>query len=177
MGKPIYIIVDAHVSGLGAILSQGNKLADAKPIAIASRTTNEAEKRYPQIDLEATALDFGLRRFRKYIVGAPHPIIIVTDHKPLCAIFNGRRHGSIRTDRIKLRHQDIRFQVQYQPGKQNQTDFLSRRAKPLEIIPKEEQEEANDLNNLLYTLHITPIMDTVGLSKISLETEKDIVLK
>ena len=36
-----------------------------------------------------------------------------------------------------------------------------------------EQEEANDLNNLLYTLHITPIMDHMGISNISSDTKKD----
>ena len=60
MKLPIYVFVDAHVSGLGAILAQGTTLETAKPVAIVSRTTNDAEKRYPQIDLEAMSLDFGL---------------------------------------------------------------------------------------------------------------------
>ena len=98
----------------------------AKPVAFASRTTSKAEANYPQIDLEAMGLDFGMRRFRKYIVGAPENIKLVTDHKPLCSIFNGRRTGSIRTEKIKMRHQDVRFEVIFQEGKLNQTDFVSR---------------------------------------------------
>ena len=94
MKKPIFIFTDAHISGLGAILAQGSTISDAKPVALASRTTNSAENKYPQLDLEAMAIDFALRRFRIYLAGAPH-ITIVTDHKPLCAIFNGKKPGSI----------------------------------------------------------------------------------
>ena len=61
-----------------------------------SRTTNKPETNYPQLDLEAMAIDFGLRRFRKYILGAPEPITVITDHDPLCSIFNkSNRQGSI----------------------------------------------------------------------------------
>ena len=101
------------------MLAQGESVKTAKPVALVSRTTNNAEKNYPQIDLEAMGIDFGLMRFRSYIVGAPEEVHVITDHQPLCAIFNGKRHGSIRTDRIKLRHQDVRYVVQYQHGKIN----------------------------------------------------------
>ena len=66
-----YIYVDAHQTGLSSILMQGSSLEDAKPIAFASRATTPVEFRYPQLDLEALAVDFGLRRFRYYIVGGP----------------------------------------------------------------------------------------------------------
>ena len=177
MSKPVYIFTDAHISGLGAMLAQGDSITTAKPVAFASRTTSSAEQNYPQMDLEAMGLDFGLRRFRKYLVGAPDPISVVTDHKPLCPIFNGRSKGSIRTEKIKMRHQDVQFNVIYQKGMLNQTDFLSRRGKPLHKIPVEEQNELNDLNNLLYMLHTTPIIDHISIAKLSSETAKDNTLK
>ena len=43
------------------MLAQGNSLSTAKPVALASRTTSPVETRYPQIDLEAIGLDFGLK--------------------------------------------------------------------------------------------------------------------
>ena len=177
LAKPIFIFTDAHISGIGAMLGQGESVSTAKPVAFASRTTNKAESNYPQIDLEAMGLDFGMRRFRKYIVGAPEIINIVTDHKPLCSIFNGKRKGSIRTEKIKMRHQEVRFEVVFREGKLNQTDFISRRGKPLRSIPKEEQEELNDLNNLLYMLHTTPITDKIDIGTISMETQRDPTLK
>jgi hypothetical protein len=173
MAKQTYLLVDAHQTGLGAMIAQGPSINTARPVAIASRTTNNAEKRYPQIDLEALGIDFALRRFRGYIVGSPTAIQVITDHKPLESIFNGKRKGSIRTERIKLRHQDIRFTVVYQLGKINQADYLSRHAKPIEKLPTSQQGEADDLNNLLYTLHITPIMDHIGISEIAKSTASD----
>jgi hypothetical protein len=95
------------MTGLGAVLAQGNSVRKAKPVAFASRTTSQAEAIYPQLDLEAMSLDFGLRRFRNYLVGGPQTIYVVMHHKPLCSIFNKNQKGSIRTDRIKLRHQDV----------------------------------------------------------------------
>jgi len=68
LDKHAFVIVDAHITGIGAILAQGVNLETAKPTAIASRTTSATEKRYPQLDLEALAVDFGLRRFRHSLV-------------------------------------------------------------------------------------------------------------
>ena len=121
--------------------------------------------------------DFGLRRFRNYLVGAPDISKCVTDHKPLCSVFNGNRKGSFQTERIKLRPQDIRFRVLYQPGKSNQTDFMSRNGKPFNKLPTEEQTEAEDLNNLLYVLHNTPVIDHIDLATIAQHTSSDTTLK
>ena len=93
-------------------------------MTIASCCTNKAEKNYAQIDLEAMAIDFTLRRFRSYLVGSPNQTVVITDHSPLISIFNGKCSGSIRTERIKLRHQDIRFIVDYQKGQNNPADYL-----------------------------------------------------
>ena len=68
---PTYVIVDAHRTGLSAILAQGESIDTAKLISCASRATTPVERRYNQLDLEALAIDFGLRRFRQYLVGGP----------------------------------------------------------------------------------------------------------
>ena len=170
---PTFVLVDAHHTGLGAILSQGHTLESARPVAVTSRTTNKSEKQYPQLDLEGASVDFGLRRFREYLVGSPHMIKVISDHKPLVAIFNHRRKGSIRTQRIALRHQDIPYSVEYRKGAFNQADFMSRHARPLAKLPREQQAETEELNNLLYSLHSTPVIDHIGLSKIAKETSTD----
>ena len=175
--KQTYLFTDAHQSGFGVMLAQGECIEKAKPVALASRTTNKAEKHYPQIDLEAMGIDLGLRRFRNYIIGAPKKLIVVTDHQPLCSIFNGNRKGSIRTERIKLRHQDVDFEVIYQKGKINQADYLSRHALSLEKLPAEQQSEAEEMNKLLFLLHSTPVIDCIGIKKICNETKEDDTLK
>ena len=123
------------------------------------------------------SIDFGLRRFRDFTAGSLNKITIVTDHKPLCSLFSGNRRGSIRTERIKLSHQDIRYTVKYQRGSSNQADYLSRHAKPIHVLDASEQSESEDLNNLLYTLHTTPIMDIIGIAAIAKATNNDKNLK
>ena len=174
--KPTYLFTDAHITGLGAILAQGDDIETARPVAVASRSTTDAERRYPQIDLEGLGVDYALFRFRNYLVGAPNMITVVTDHMPLCSVFNGNKTGSIRTERYKQRNQDIRFRVVYQRGKSNQTDFLSRRAVPIKKLNEEEQQRSESINNLLYTLHTTPIIDKITLKSIAEETASDEVL-
>ena len=88
-----------------------------------------------------------------------------------------RQQGSIRTDRIKLCHQDINYQVIYQKGKLNQSDYLSCHRKPFELILETEQKETEDLHNLLYTLHTTPIIDSIGFASIAKPTKEDPVLR
>ena len=73
----------------------------------------ESERKYPQIDLEGLGIDYALYRFRNYIVRSPSAITVVTDHQPLCAVFNGNRTGSIRTERYKQINKDIKFKVVY----------------------------------------------------------------
>ena len=85
------------------------------------------------------AVDFALRRFRLYLVGAPNDNIIVTDHHPLLSDFNGKRNGLISTERVKLRHQDIRFSLQYKKGIKNPADYLSRHGIPWEILSQNEK--------------------------------------
>ena len=68
------------------------------------RCTSKAEKNYAQIDLKAMAVDFALRRFRLHLVGASSDTIIVTGHHHLLSVFNRKRNGSIRIERVKLRH-------------------------------------------------------------------------
>ena len=89
---PTYVIVDAHRSGLSEVLAQGESIQTAKMVSCASRSTTPVERRYHQLDLEALAVDFGLRRFRQYLVGGPQATV-VTDHKPLVSIFKETRRG------------------------------------------------------------------------------------
>ena len=86
------------------MLSRGPTKEESRPVAFASRRTGPAEVNYPQLDLEAMGLDFGLRRYRIYLVAAPDTITVVTDHQPLCPIVNKNRSGSIRTENIKMCH-------------------------------------------------------------------------
>lgn len=172
---PTLIFVDAHTSGISAILTQGRDIK-RYPVAFASRATRPEEQRYPQLDLEAMAVDFALRRFRNFIAGGPE-VQIVTDHKPLVSIFKNSRKGSIRTDRIKLRHQDLPYKVVWEPGKSNPADYLSRHALPLGKAPESWREEADELERTVYWLQYSPYTESVSMSRIIEETAKDKTLR
>lgn len=113
LNKQTFLITNAHKTGFGAILTQGDNESTAKATAIASRSTSLAEQQYPQIDLESRGVDYRLSRFNNYLVGSHDVNVVVTDHK--------------------LRHQDIDFKVF-----NNQSDYLSH-AKPYTKMTEEEQ--------------------------------------
>ena len=88
ISKPTFIFTDAHQSGLSTMVTQSSYKDNANPVASASRCTSKGEKSYAQLDFEAMAVDFALRRFCLYLVGAPNDITIVTDHHPFLCVFN-----------------------------------------------------------------------------------------
>ena len=57
-----------------------------KPVGFVSRTLSDAEKKYSQIEKEALACVFGVKRFHTYLFG--HHFVLQTDHKPLMTLFN-----------------------------------------------------------------------------------------
>eukprot|EP00794_Sanderia_malayensis_P005122 gene5123-5770_t len=132
----------------------------AKSVAIASRTTTDAEKNYSQLDLEAIAIDFGLRKFRHILVGGP-PVTVITDHQPLVSLWTSKRKPPSRIERILLRHKDINHRVIWRKGKDNPADYTSRHAIPIDQLPACIKEEAKEHQKLLFLFH-HPIKSTIS---------------
>ena len=87
--KEVHLECDASPVGIGAVLSQRMTDGTIKPIAYASRTLSIAEKNYPQIEREALAITFGVKKFHQYLFG--RHFTLVTDCKPLTQILHPQK--------------------------------------------------------------------------------------
>ena len=124
---------DASPFGIGSVLQQRAHDGTVQPIAFVSRTLNQAEKNYAQIEREGLSIVFGVEKFRHYLLG--RQFTLETDHKPLLLLF-GEHKGipemaSARIKRWAMKLSAFQYKIQYISSKQNAcADFLSRSPLP-----------------------------------------------
>ncbi|XP_045541460.1 uncharacterized protein K02A2.6-like [Papilio machaon] len=130
----LILTVDASPTGLGAILSQVGEDGVEKPVSFASRTLTPAEHRYSQIQKEATAIIFGVRRFHQYLYGRADPFVLRTDHKPLITIFGPHKGipevSANRLQRYAMFLSAYNYVIEYVRSADNTADYLSRASLP-----------------------------------------------
>ena len=100
-----------------------------KPVAYASMTLSSTERNYSQIDKEALAIIFGVKKFHQYLLSAKFTIYM--DHKPLLGILGSDKCISQilspRMLRWRLLLNSYAYTLIYRPGKyQGNADALSR---------------------------------------------------
>eukprot|EP00117_Sycon_ciliatum_P041979 scpid19977/ scgid1158/ Retrotransposable element Tf2 155 kDa protein type 1 len=86
---PVRLASDASPYGVGAVLSHILPSGEERPIAYASRKLSKAEQAYSQIDREALAIVWSVKRFHNYLYGRHFELL--TDHQPLVSIFHPRK--------------------------------------------------------------------------------------
>ncbi|XP_062527926.1 uncharacterized protein K02A2.6 isoform X1 [Bombyx mori] len=141
------VTVDASPVGLGAILSQEDRNGVERPVSYASRSLTPAEKKYSQIQKEATAIIFGVKKFHQFLYGRSEPFTLRTDHKPLTVIFGNNRGipevTANRLQRYAIFLSAYNYNIEYVNSASNTADFLSR-ALPVAKPGSEGEEGVRD---------------------------------
>ncbi|XP_026687288.1 uncharacterized protein K02A2.6-like [Diaphorina citri] len=169
--KPIVLTVDSSQFAVGACLLQ-----EMKPVAFASRSLTETQKRWAQIEKELFAIWFGCVKFHQYIYG--QSILVETDHKPLVTLFK-KALSDIpnRLQRIMLKLQLYDLHVVYKAGKEMYvSDTLSRAALTdtcQEFDDMLDQELAVHSNMFMRTLNVSD----AKLNEICEATKNDNILQ
>ena len=114
---PTKITADSSSYGLGAVITQQHP-DGWRPVAYASRTLTNTEKRYAQIEKEALAATWACEKFEDYILGLN--FTLETDHKPLVPLLG---HHDIerlppRLQRFRLCLMRYSYTIQHVPGRE-----------------------------------------------------------
>lgn len=174
----IGISCDASEVGIGVVLFHRFKDGSERPISNASKTLTPTQKRYSQIQKEALAVIFGLKKFHQYLYG--RRFILVTDHKPLISLFSPSKATPVmaanRLARWALMLNAYDYTVEYRPTRlHGNADALSR-------LPSGEDahfdldEEQADVSTVCSVTQLGRQLDPVKPQLLAKESSKDPVI-
>lgn len=126
--QPYKLYTDASASCVGGILTQEDEKGMERVIQYVSHQLNTQEQKWATIEREAYAIVYCLKKLRPYLWGADFDIL--TDHKPLRALFLGEV-ANTRVQRWAVLIADFGAPIKYREGKHNiRADFMSRLPPP-----------------------------------------------
>ncbi len=126
--KPFELEVDASSFMIGTTLSQQDERQRWHPVAYFSETLSEAERNYNVYDRELLAIVKSLQHWQVYLAGAPHQIVIHTNHANLL-YWKEPRKISRRVAREFQELSEYNFVLKHIAGMKNaRADALSQRS-------------------------------------------------
>ncbi|GFX59065.1 uncharacterized protein K02A2.6 [Trichonephila clavipes] len=135
---------DASPVNMGCVLSHVYPDDSERSIAFALRTLSAgSEKKYSQINKETLSIVWAVKRFYLYLKG--RRFTLITDHKPLIAIFGSKRGSPVLAATRLLHYALILLSLEFsiifpKTIEHGNADFLSRLSKT-----SEELEVINDI--------------------------------
>ncbi|KAL7859591.1 hypothetical protein SRHO_G00147380 [Serrasalmus rhombeus] len=116
--SPLVIAADASPFGLGAVLSHKYQDGTERPVCFASRALAPAERKYAQVEKEALAVIYAVKKFHQFVY--VHKFTIQTDHKPLLGLLGELKNiqptASARLQRWALLLMQYQYTLTYKPG-------------------------------------------------------------
>ena len=156
--KPIRVSADGSLKGLGGMLEQETEIGKWKPVAFASRSLTDAEKRYSNIERETLAVVWCCERFADMLIGTQ--FIIRTDHKPLVSLLGNIPLADLtaRIQRMRMRLMKFTYRIEHIPGKELFTpDTLSRI--PLPVSEDFQDVLQQDVDAFVNVMYVVPASD------------------
>ena len=129
-----WLTVDASPVGVGAILAKKQDDRGWRPISYGSHAFDNVQQPYGQTEREALALTFFCQHLHHYLYH--REFTVVNGHKPLLKIFASNSDPPPRIQRWMLCTQAYKFDLEYMPGSDMPSDYLSRQ--PLHFISADE---------------------------------------
>ncbi|XP_042145272.1 uncharacterized protein LOC120848911 [Ixodes scapularis] len=147
---PIVVATDASQYGLGAVLQQqyGSQL---RPVAFASRSLTDAERRYSTGEKEALACLWACEKWHVYLWG--RSFVIRTDHQALVTLLSNKGSGirPLRITRWSSRLLNYNFKMEFQKGATNVVaDAFSR-------LPVSDTEEGMRFDEEVVSVVMVPL--------------------
>jgi len=165
---PIVVATDASPYGVGAVLSHVYPNGTERVVQYASCTLNNTQRKYTQIDKEAFAIIFGIKKFHNFLYGKRFTLL--TDNKPITQILNPGK-GLLAYSAMRMQHyavflQGFDFVIKYRKIENHgNADGLLR-------LPIKENFIANYDALDVYTIDTLNMLPAKA-SEIQLETSKD----
>ena len=172
---PAILTVDASNSGLGCVLSIICKDGVERPVSYSSRSLSPTELQYSQIDKEALAIVYGVKKYHQYLYG--RHFSLKSDHKPLLSIFGPKKglpvFAKTRMQRYALFLSGYNFSIQYVKSENNNADMFSRL--PLPVKHTDQSSELGWVGTHLHSIMESSV--PITCENIKIETQRDPVLK